>query len=240
MPQSLFKYLTAEFANDMVTKGSIQIGTLSYYRDIEDQARADRNEGKLSKSTTFKEEKTISNKEEFERDLPFLKGSNINNVRGTVKMPLGSGFSTQEDIPDSFIYCTSEKHSKDLLAKFKADVCVEIFNVQLFLDILSDELLRRKMTYPFTASGRKIEYIGHDHDHNIKLSGNWLKDNIFSEESEFRFCLIPVYHKDGKQIEPVRHPDKSLTFPTDHDPLDLKPFVIRRKEICHCCRIIPT
>ncbi len=234
----LYKYLRQDYAEEMVNRGTIQMGTLSYYRDIEDAARADRNEGKLEKSTEFKEGKTIADATEFYKELPFLKGSNISYEKGTVKILPGTVFKGNEDIPDAYIFCTSGTLSEQLKKKFGADVCVEIFNVQLFLDILSDELVIQDKTYPYTASGRKIEYTGHLHGHDVNLSGNWLKDSIYKDEDEFRFSFIPIYKKNGKRIEPIRDNKLNSTFPTDHDPIKIEPFFVTRIELTKCCRII--
>jgi len=57
----LYKYLKKEHARNMMIKGEIYIGCLSYYRDIEDEARADRNEGKKIAETKFSEQTIIHN-----------------------------------------------------------------------------------------------------------------------------------------------------------------------------------
>jgi len=234
----LYKYLRKDYADLMVNKGIIQIGTLSYYRNLEDIARADLNEGKLEKSTTFRDAKTINNKVEFDDQLRFLHGSNINYTSGKIQILPGTTFSVSENILDSYIFCTSIKFSENLMEKFGAEVCVEIFNIQLFLDIISDELVKQNKIYPKLASGRKIEYLGHEHSHEMDLSGNWLKDKIYKEEDEFRFDFIPIYKKNGKKIQPIVDENNNATFPTDIDPLNIEPFIITRNELTKCCRLL--
>jgi len=57
MTHSLFKYFKSEKnTKKMITEWKILIGTLSYYRNIEDETKADRNEGKKSIVTTFPKE----------------------------------------------------------------------------------------------------------------------------------------------------------------------------------------
>src|SRR5688572_20880008 len=94
----LYKYLKKEYAKNMMVKGEIYIGTLSYYRDIEDAARADRNEGKKESVTTFGEETIIKNAEEWDDKLGFLKGSNINYISGIVTIEKRTNFIGNEEL----------------------------------------------------------------------------------------------------------------------------------------------
>ncbi len=60
----LFKYLKREYAQRMLNNGAVYIGTLSYYRNIENKAIADRDEGKKKVVTNFQEEIVIKDKKD--------------------------------------------------------------------------------------------------------------------------------------------------------------------------------
>ncbi len=220
-----------------MTKGEVFIGTLSFYRNIENEAIADRNEGKKDIVTIFSEAETIKNAEDWENKLGFLKGSNINYASGTVKIERGTEFIGNDSIPDAYIYCASKFYSEYLRRKFNADCCIEIFDVQTFLNIISTKLSELGLIYPTLSSGRDIEYIGHSIKDGNKISGNWIKDPIkYGDEAELRLTFVPIYRKDGVIIQPTVNQDKSATFPRDFDEFVLKPQLIECKEIIKYCR----
>ena len=234
---SVYKYLKREYAQKMMKDGSIQIGTLSHYRDIEDEARADRNEGKKAIVTIIEEDISIKNSEDWNKELGFLNGTNVQYIRGNVEVPKNTVFSKKEDIPDAYIYCTSKKFSEDLMTKFDAECCIEIFNVQHFLNVVTNKLSELKLIYPTLGSGREIVYLGHTVGHENKISGNWIKDaEPYKEEAEFRFSFVPIHRKNGVIVQPIIDKDGNATFPSDVDKIILKAQKIHCPELIKCCR----
>lgn len=236
----LFKYLKKEYATNIIAKGEVYIGTLSYYRDIEDESRADRLEGKKTVVTKITETKTITNNEEMEKELPHFKGSNISYERGTVIVEPGE-HKANDDIFDSYIYCVSQNNDERLMTKFEADCCVEIFDVNKFILLVHDELVRLGLIYyKVPSSGRAIEYIGHEVSFDMDISGNWLKRDAYKDEAEFRFCFIPVMKKNGNIIHPTVNEDNSVSFPRDTDEVIIEQLTIKinPKELAKCCRLI--
>jgi hypothetical protein len=236
----LYKYLKREYARKMMSNGEILIGTLSYYRDIEDKTRSDRNEGKKDSVTTFHEEALIKNAEDWENKLGFLKGSKINYIKGIVKIEKGTKFIGNEDLTDSYIYCTSKVYSQYLKTKFEADCCIEMCDVQSFLDAISKQLSRLELIYSNLPSGRNVEYIGHTINSELTISADWLKDEHYKDEEEFRFSFIPIIKKDGEIMEPVISYKNGIRLIQFHNAneiiLNLKPQTIKCKEAIKYCR----
>ena len=233
----LYKYLKKEYARNLMNNGEVYIGTLSYYRDIEDESRADRHEGKKDIVTAIPEPIIITNKEEWNNELPHLKGSNINYESGNVVIEKGE-HKGNDEILDAYIYCMSKKKNKELKTKFETDCIIEIFNVQGFLNAIEKELYRLGLIYPNTSSGGEIKYTGHVVSDGNKISGNWLKDSSYEDECEFRFSFIPILHKEGIRLEPIIKNDGSASFPRDVDAIKIEQQTIKLKpkEIQRYCR----
>lgn len=237
IPNLLYKYLSKDFAKNMVNKGEIYIGTLLYYRHIEDITRVDSNEGKKSTVNTFPEGDVITSKEEFDNRLAFLKDTNTSYQSGTIKIDPGTKFIVNDDITDTYIYCTSKKCSQSLKKKFNASSCVEIYDVQNFLNAISRKLFNLGLIYEGLGSGRNIDYDGHEVT-GKSISGNWLKDTSYNDEEEFRFSFVPIMKKNGLVIQPAMSKNGDASFPRDADPLDIQGRVIKCKEIIDCCRLL--
>lgn len=233
----LYKYLKGQYARNLMNKGEVHIGTLSYYRDIEDASRADKDEGKKEIVTTISNTKIITNVEEWNKELPHFHNSNINYESGQVIVEKGEHICNDEII-DSYIFCMSKKQDDQLKKKFDAECCIEIFNVQGFLSAIDKELARLGLIYFNLSSGREIEYIGHTLEANIPISGNWLKKECYKDEAEFRFSFIPVMNKNGIRHEPIIDSNKNVSFPRGMDVPQIKQLTIkiRPKEIQKFCR----
>lgn len=203
MEPTLYKYLKREYARRLMTQGEVYIGTLSYYRGIEDKTRADVNEGKKDSVTAFPDGAIVTGPEEWRQRLDFLEGSNIRYKSGTVKIEKGTRFVGNQDIPDAYIYCASKVYSRRLMAQFGADSCIEIFDARCFLGAIDKKLSAMELIYSGLSSGRDVEYVGHAVDSKMKISGNWLKDVRFKTEAEFRFTFVPIIKREGKRIDPI-------------------------------------
>ena len=68
----LFKHLKREYAQKMMDTGEVHIGTLSYYRNTENEAIADRDEGKMEIATTFADEEIFHNSKDFGKRIGSL------------------------------------------------------------------------------------------------------------------------------------------------------------------------
>jgi len=235
----VYKYLKKEeYAQKMINEWEIRIGTLSEYREIEDESRADNHEGEKITSTYFDKEEVISNKQDREKQTCF-ENSNISYQEGTVKILAGTTLQKNESILDAYIYSTSKTYSKKLKEK-RWDFCVEIFDIEKFTNILQQHLYELWHIYENSWSYWEIKYIWHAHDarNQIEPSGERLKDTQYANEAELRFRFIPILKKDGITIVHSRNEKGSFNFPSNHDSIKLEPLIIKCQDLNSCCRII--
>lgn len=123
MKQSLFRYMSAEYAETFV-RGEMLFRALSYYRDLEDEGvRGDEFEG-------------------TRLHLP-VDGLKVTKVATgeVVSLPYTFESTARED--DIFVYCLSTTRSKLLAEKFKTDTCVEIHEPVKLLTLIRNALVRR-------------------------------------------------------------------------------------------------
>jgi len=239
----LFKYLKRKYAQRMMSKGEVRIGTLSYYRNTENEAIADKDEGNMKFTKTFDDDERIQNPRDFEIKMGLPKGSFMNFQGGTIILKKGASLEINYDSSDVYIYCASKNNNQELKNKFNADCCVEILDVQGFLDIISEKLSKLGLIYPGLIYPRlsrvePIEYIGRSIIDGNKLSGYWRKDQRYANEAEVRFVFFPIFKKDGVIIQPTNNKDKSTTLPSDFDTFTLQSQTIKCKEIIKCCRLM--
>lgn len=109
----LFRYLSPQYAEAFVNNGEMLFRALSYYRDYEDDGvRADEYEGTLV-------------------HLP-KQGLKARLVETGVEVPLNYTFESSVREDEIFVYCMSTECSALLASRFKAESCVEIFDLPRF------------------------------------------------------------------------------------------------------------
>jgi len=132
--QSLFRYMSAEYAEAFVRKGEMLFRALSYYRDCEEKGvRNDEYEGTRV-------------------HLP-LDGLKATNVDTDEMVSLSCTFESTAREDDIFIYCLSTTCSEFIAEKFNTNTCVEIYEPIKLLNLLRNALVRR----PFIKS-KHLEY----------------------------------------------------------------------------------
>jgi hypothetical protein len=227
----LYKYLEPQHANSMMSKGEILIGTLFGFRQLECPNRGDKDEGRKDSIATFPEGITVSSADEFEK-LGIFKNSNFHYVAGTTKFPKIKFIKTDDSL-DTYIYCTSRIYSKKLKKDFKADFCIEIFDMENFLIAVSSTMSEMDLIYPTLSSVGDCQYVGHEVDSSNKVSGNWLKAESYKHQREVRFSFVPLIRRDGKVIEPSKV-EIGVEFPRIE--VDIKPVKIKCEEAIKFCR----
>jgi hypothetical protein len=112
---TLYKYLPSKYLPAVLDRGEILFRNLTYFRQLEGRVRGDANEG-------------------IHKDHP---GTDIVLENLTRRFQSVGKFSflhsTNSDLV--FAFCLSKRLSKDLMAEFQCDACIEIFK--------PDELIRR-------------------------------------------------------------------------------------------------
>jgi hypothetical protein len=140
----VYKYLDRRFADKMLNQGEIRIGTLSYYRGIEDPKFSDPDEGKKEIFKNLEEPVTIEAPEDWKNKV----GDEFDEIKNGIKLNgprliISKRVTLGKGVDDAYIYCTSMACDSKLLKKFNAECCVEIFNVQRFQDITHKKLAQR-------------------------------------------------------------------------------------------------
>lgn len=137
----MYKYLKRQYAEGLLNKNEIVIGTLYGYRDMEqteeNKGRYDPFEGK------YKDKLSLINpnipKDDW--DNPIVRG----NI-GSFKFENCAFVNIHNEYvaPNCLIYCTSYEKSLEVMSEFKdADTCIEIKNISSFYNLITWELQRK-------------------------------------------------------------------------------------------------
>ncbi len=202
---TIFKYLPLKYAKLLVNSGSIKIGTLYSYRDIEELGNeiGDNNEG-----SAF----------EYSHDKEPKRGDRLNPLERTA-IKVGSGMvvannyiERRHNSPNYYIFCASLSNESSIIdnlnrdyPKDKYDACVEITNLKNFISNVS------------TAFSSKAQFVDCFQCVYIKRKYHYtksvphpalIKDPRYSYQNEVRLIWEP---KDKlKQIEPEYFTIKSI------------------------------
>lgn len=194
---SLFKYLSAKYADALVSRGSLRIGTLYGFRDGEkfDEERADRLEGV----------RQYVGRPEFDsaRDVAatdYLRRNAGLDIQGGVFINLAGGpaFVNEAVAKDCYIYCTTEAFDESNLSSMDG-ACVEINDPSVFFGLIDEQLLNRGL-----VKGRhsiaacvycsKQEYF--EHDKPGKPPGWIVKPANYAHQREVRAMWVPTKETD--------------------------------------------
>lgn len=124
-PPELFKYLEPQWADAMIDRGSIRIGTLADYRrdELHGAERGDAGEG-----TRIVE--SDSGPQTFTKDtLPdFIRGAIAIEGGGTLVVDaVGPAIVSTTRIPDIYVYSTTAAFDAAVMRNF-GEACVRIFD----------------------------------------------------------------------------------------------------------------
>jgi hypothetical protein len=174
--QSLFRYMSPEYAEALVTKGEVLFRALSYFRDYEDEGiRADEHEGTL-----------------VHRPQDGLK---IRLVKTGEEIAIPYTFESTAREDEIFVYCVSTECSELLASRFKASACVEIFEPSKFLIYLRAALARHPLIQNHQLVYDTVKYYElHDPpivDWALPEKIALRKPKAFEWQREYRF-VVPV------------------------------------------------
>jgi hypothetical protein len=187
----LYKYLPRVHAESLVTTGGIRLGTFADYADEElhGEARGDAKEGKI---------------DVFDNPAPFSSGDlrHVSPVvRHVVNSMVGHGgvsfshclFSMEQQIPDRWMYCTSDTLSITIRDSFQsADTAVQITDPPKFFYAIVQELERQGLAREhFTVRcvyGNRSFHVNDTRLHRPEA----LKDAKYENQREVRKVFVPV------------------------------------------------
>jgi len=201
----LFKYMKAEHANKLFNCGTLRIGTLYEFRNLETYGTARGDEGEGTKEIyEHIDDRTIEDSSQNNPQSDFEK--QFIKINGTVKnfKIVNLTFSESQDSADCYIYCMSKKFDDKLYEKFKTNVCVKINSPYKFINAISITLRGYNANFVQLSEckygERKQQYGVHDDYHSS--------------------IIKPIFHKLDEEVRSIWGPNKRRNN-------YLKPLVIK-------------
>ena len=147
----LYKYLEKKYLEQFKEKGTIQIGTIEWFRDLENEKIKDPFEGRTKYSIYAKRDPIELSVEQV--------NAITNDYRFKAKLNIApnSHFADYLKVPNAFVFCTSYIFDKNLMKKFECDACYKITDVENFTKILYRELSRQYQL--FFSVAKKVIYV---------------------------------------------------------------------------------
>lgn len=193
----LYKYMKAEHASDLIKRGILRIGTLYEFQDIEKYGNVvgDSQEGikgrdKIENSSNRPEDnKPISQfAEKFFKISPESKGTVLIKdclLRETIRSP------------DFYLYCMTMVPDLDIMQEFGYDTCIEIININAFIDAISNELSGRAefVCIQFCAYTDRFKKFGNEDNIHPAL----IKDPTYAQQREVR----AIWRSNKTTLEPI-------------------------------------
>lgn len=210
----LYKYMQSKYAKLFFHNGSIRIGTLMDFKKnhSSNEAIGDKNEGSHIVLMNTKEPLTNENitkeQENLIKDMFTLGPRGITcelNIRKEIKSP------------DRYVYCLSKEPSLKAMKSFDCDICLEISNVQAFLNLITRKIRNKSHIVAWQGD---VKYIDKTYDFKLDsgISPSITKDLKFSYQKEYRVIWNPI---NIKSIDS-----------------ELKPLIINVPDAKRYCRII--
>jgi hypothetical protein len=188
----LFKYMKSKYAESFFTAGTLRIGTLHEYRNVEKYGPivGDRGEGKKTIRTTLKPDDVWT-----EESMPDHMRSVIKLVGGARLHSSMGDFIVNENSQDYYLFCTTSVFSKSVMKEFEADVCIAIVNVQGFFDALAATMKDRGTLLAVAKCFYGTRYVRHETDHGVPAP--LIKPKRYERQQEVR----AIWQPHAKSIE---------------------------------------
>lgn len=187
----LFKYLKQEHLDAFFSSGSVKIGSLYEYRNIEKYGRVigDVEEGV--------HETVLDKVGEYEIDLSgdspeamfFKERFNIPSSGMKIVMGDGAKVISSEHSQDFFIYCVTTEFSRASMEAFGCDACIEIIRPASFFNAISKKI-RHKAKFeggaPIIYTDKTTSYANPHAIHPARM-----KSKEYAYQKEFRGIWTP-------------------------------------------------
>ena len=191
-----FKYLKKRHLILFRESGTIRLGSLYKYREIENKAIQDKYEGRIIHKIEPKEKSKELTSEEAIRMLPHLQRN-----KGMTILP-GAHLTREDTVPGAFIFCTSCVIDKKLMEKWNYDSYYRIVDIAQFAKTIFEELSKniplqdyrhRKVRY----EEKEIDVTNNNLSECLRLSNDpwdnyFRKPEAFRNEKEYRLVFLPT------------------------------------------------
>lgn len=142
---ALYKYLKKEHLDSFLTNGSIKIGSLYEYREVEKYGSVigDNSEGtyqtELSKAGTYEIDLGRASPESnFFRQHILRNDQQDSSIK--IVMEDGAKIIASTHSPNLYIYCVTSKYDPDVMREFGCDSCLEINRPDIFFKAISKKI----------------------------------------------------------------------------------------------------
>lgn len=192
IPGRLYKYMKRRYAQDMIERGSLLIGTLHGYRNVElGPGIADVEEGKKDLVHQVDYLRLEAGSKEAQ-DLARLGLVEI--ADGNTAIFWNARFTTLIDHHDAYVWCCSRSKSPDAMNSLHgADTCVEIFDVPNFFRALAAAMSART-DFP-SVGPLSVTYGERAESWDLRDPGKhpvFMKGSEFEAQQEVRIAWIPA------------------------------------------------
>ncbi|GHE20117.1 hypothetical protein GCM10017767_06380 [Halomonas urumqiensis] len=193
MHRVLYKHLPSRFADGLIARGEVRVGTLYEYRDDEKHGEGvlDRLEGKRE---TFLDVDYMSLN--GENDHPFVREF-IGVGEGSSVVLQDVSFHKTHNSPDCWLYCVSTSDDEVVGANLSDDydACVRIDDPYLFMLALGRFFTQPLQPLTFCMGWWQCQYIGRKVEYENRVHPVMLKESCFSHQQESRAIFFPINWK---------------------------------------------
>jgi hypothetical protein len=172
-PDRLYKFLSSDYLEGTVSDGKILFRNFTYFKQQEDKTRGDYLEA--------------SHRDNPDNDIT------ITAQKNGVPRKIDASFVNLMDSDLIFMFCTSLNFSSHYYEEFDCDACIEITNPEEFCRRLRVAVRQKYSTHKKGLLCGKVNYYctNKPTDQNIKDASTlpFLKDEIYSDQYEFRFVF---------------------------------------------------
>jgi hypothetical protein len=222
----LFKYMQRRHADALLAFGTVRVGTLYEYREIERlgseigdmlEAMAFCDLGKAELLQVRNSPRPLSHMGQFVWDM----------VATSPEADFVENFVPSYTAPNQYMYCATSEYSPEVMERFGYDTCVEIVDVARFVNGLS------RVLAPF-ADFRGILYCqyrdrGFTFEEADTIVPEIIKEAGYFHQKEVRALWWPKY--------PANDPANPY-HPTENPYPAIAPLIFPCPDILGCCKII--
>lgn len=204
----IYKYLMKEYLERFKEKGTVRIGNIEYYREIENKKINDPHEGRTTYNVFAKEEA-------IELSVDQVNAiTNDYHIEASLRIAPHSFFTSDLIVPNAFTFSASCRFDKKLLKTFGYNTCYKITDIKQFMNTIYNELSKRyQLLFPVADRVRyvhtKIINVTNsnkntvirtmpysksksDRIKDIYIEDYFTKPEEFKEEEEFRLIFVPT------------------------------------------------
>lgn len=185
---TVYKYLPREYAEALVHKGRLRLGTLHDFQDEE-----------LHGSTIGDNQEGV--KHIYDAPGLFIAGTGA-KMSPLMKAAVGGSvpdgtifdrcsFTASQRTPNRWLYCTSRSLDERLYKEFKADTCITITDARSFYRSIFDHLVDRRLGLEMTVIQCVYASRYQDYRQVDSIPPEALKEPRYEVQQEMRAVFVP-------------------------------------------------